>query len=743
MCWNASGSALRLRLLAGPPPVERGYNDVTIEAIADAAEVSRRTFSNYFANKEDALLYGDRTRNAALVENLRRRPDGESPWQALSNSAMDLYDGEQRLEPGWVAQLRLLRRHPALVAQQVGFLAGLEQELAGVLVARPGGADPLTARVMAAAFLAALRSAVNIWLEDQARGPLPDLVRAALDRRASPFIQRYAHRRDAAGPRDRLCRPASMSICRYPDPGSADRRHAPCHPAPTLGDRNPTPRSIMTTEWAVVPGGDQFTLDAHNKGEMVFTVSNPGSVQDTVVFDVLPGEGSQRTWFEVPEPQRPVAPNESVTFHVKLDVPVGTAARRYDVTGLAYSANTAPEESSRTSGRVSYEVATTEKPKKKIPWLFIIIGIVLVLVVAGVVFMLTRDSGVDTVHPPTKPIAAKASDVTGDGKADLAATGVLGWTTLPVAASKGDGTFEVTNEALHDFPALAATSGAKGVMGDFNGDGKADIALAGGAGWTGVPIAFSNGNGTFEVTNKPAPNIPAWAAAGGAKLLAGDFNGDGRDDLLITGGAGWSSIPVAFSNGDGTFKTTNEPAADVPGWAATANVKIMAADFNGDGKADLALAGGPGWNTVPVALSKGDGTFTVSNLPGGDVAFWAAVPGVKLAAGDVDGDGKGDIVITGGAGWGSVPVAFSAGDGTFRVTNNPAGGMPIWATNPTAQLVVADFNGDGKADFALTGGFGWGSIPVAFSKGNGTFDVSNAQVENFPLWAAAPNVKVL
>jgi AcrR family transcriptional regulator len=168
--------------------VERGYTDVTIEAIADAAEVSRRTFSNYFANKEDALLYGDRTRSAALVENLRRRPDGESPWQALSNSAMDLYDGEQRLEPGWVAQLRLLRQHPALVAQQVGFLAGLEQDLAGVLVARPGGADPLTARVMAAAFLAALRSAVNFWLEDQARCPLPDLVRAALDRLASPFI---------------------------------------------------------------------------------------------------------------------------------------------------------------------------------------------------------------------------------------------------------------------------------------------------------------------------------------------------------------------------------------------------------------------------------------------------------------------------------------------------------------------------------------------------------------------------
>lgn len=148
----------------------------------------RRTFSNYFANKEDALLYGDRTRSAALVENLRQRPDRESPWQALVNSAMDIYDGELRVEPAWLAQLRLLRRHPSLVAQQVGFLAGLEQDLATVLVTRPGGLDPLTARVMAASFLATLRSAVNVWLDDPARCPLPDLVRAALDRLASPFL---------------------------------------------------------------------------------------------------------------------------------------------------------------------------------------------------------------------------------------------------------------------------------------------------------------------------------------------------------------------------------------------------------------------------------------------------------------------------------------------------------------------------------------------------------------------------
>jgi AcrR family transcriptional regulator len=162
--------------------VERGYADVTIEAIADAADVSRRTFSNYFTNKEDALLYGDRRRSAELVENLRRRPHSETPWVALRNSAIEIYHVEPRPDPDWLAQLRLLRQHPALVTQQAGFLARLEQELADRLTERPKGPDPLTALVMASCFLATIRSGVNFWLARQTGRPLPDVIRDALDR---------------------------------------------------------------------------------------------------------------------------------------------------------------------------------------------------------------------------------------------------------------------------------------------------------------------------------------------------------------------------------------------------------------------------------------------------------------------------------------------------------------------------------------------------------------------------------
>jgi AcrR family transcriptional regulator len=160
--------------------VERGVEHVTIEAIADAAGVSRRTFSNYFAGKEQALLYGDEARIRRLLDLVHDRPAAESPWTALTRAAEEL-TLEREDDATRMAQTRLLRRHPSLLVQQVANYAAAERELAAVLGRRmAAGADaPLRARLLAATFLTTMRVATETWL-DQPVGPLVEVIRDAL-----------------------------------------------------------------------------------------------------------------------------------------------------------------------------------------------------------------------------------------------------------------------------------------------------------------------------------------------------------------------------------------------------------------------------------------------------------------------------------------------------------------------------------------------------------------------------------
>jgi len=363
----------------------------------------------------------------------------------------------------------------------------------------------------------------------------------------------------------------------------------------------------------------------------------------------------------------------------------------------------------------------------------------------------TGNGGFAVTSPAVGPFAAWAArpgvrvlnhDVNGDGRTDIILTGVPGWTGLPVARSNGDGTFTVTSAAVGSFASWAATPGARAMVRDFNGDGRADIALAGGPGWTTVPVALGNGNGTFTVVNAPIGEFATLAADARATILPRDFNGDGRTDLALVGIPGRTTLPLALSDGDGTFTVSYPEVGSFAEWAALPGVRILPGNLNGDRGADLALTV-PGWTSLPVAMSRSDGTFTVTNLPVAGFAEWAAVPNVTVVtAGDVNGDGRADLALTGGP-WSTLPVAMSNGDGTFAVTNAAIAGFGTWAAVPGVTVVARDVNGDGRLDLALTGGPGWGSLPVAMSNGNGTFTVVNAGSGNFQAWAAAPGAVII
>jgi AcrR family transcriptional regulator len=169
--------------------LEHGLEAVTRDAIADEANVSRRTFSNYFASKEDAILYGDETRVRNLLRHLATRPLDEPPWQALTNATLAQYAERGKVDPVWLARLRLLRRHPSLIAKQTSAQAEFENDLARDIAARdPGHPDePMRSRIMAAVYLTTLRVSGAAWSERNGPEPLIDAIRTGLARVAEPF----------------------------------------------------------------------------------------------------------------------------------------------------------------------------------------------------------------------------------------------------------------------------------------------------------------------------------------------------------------------------------------------------------------------------------------------------------------------------------------------------------------------------------------------------------------------------
>jgi len=160
--------------------IELGTERVTVEAIADDAGVSRRTFSNYFANKEEALLHGDAERMRVLIDMVRARPAGEAPWTALTSATAEFHAQFGDLDPTWVARGRAIRTQPMLLAAQAQTFAAFERELEAEVAARLTEPSPVRARLTAAMFLTAMRVSMHLWLERSPGTRLWDLIEESL-----------------------------------------------------------------------------------------------------------------------------------------------------------------------------------------------------------------------------------------------------------------------------------------------------------------------------------------------------------------------------------------------------------------------------------------------------------------------------------------------------------------------------------------------------------------------------------
>lgn len=255
--------------------------------------------------------------------------------------------------------------------------------------------------------------------------------------------------------------------------------------------------------------------------------------------------------------------------------------------------------------------------------------------------------------------------------------------------------------AISFAPAVSYTVPGAGdivAAGDLDGDGKADVAIAGGG---NVGALFGRGDGTLE----PYVRLLSWKVGINVREVA-DLNGDGKPDIILTDASG--SLVVLYNQGARHFAL---PYVLNLGTAASG---LCVADLNHDGRPDIAVAefGNGGSGAVQVLLNAGGGTFT----KGASLSHIGIVEGV--AAGDVDGDATPDLAVTyetSTVGQSGVSIYYGDGSGGFR--SGPSYNIGTQNMN-SPQLV--DLNGDGKRDLAMCHYWGF-AVAVFLNNGIGTF----------------------
>jgi hypothetical protein len=256
----------------------------------------------------------------------------------------------------------------------------------------------------------------------------------------------------------------------------------------------------------------------------------------------------------------------------------------------------------------------------------------------------------------------------------------------------------------------AGTHAGSLAIADFNGDGKLDIAVSNFSSNT-IAVFLNQGAGVFGT---PIINTILISNSLGS-IVVGDFNEDGKPDLIAATVSGPQVDVVLLGNGDGTFNQS----APIPNSFGFLHGRVV--DLNGDKHLDL-VGGGNG--NLAVALGKGDGTFqNVSSLPNG--SFPDTYFGIDV--GDFNGDGKLDVI---GANFAANPnnlaLFIGNGDGTFQTPTILSSG----SSDPDS-VAAADFNGDGKLDLLV--GFSPGVANLFSGSGNDSFG------SPFGVYAFPPN----
>jgi hypothetical protein len=296
------------------------------------------------------------------------------------------------------------------------------------------------------------------------------------------------------------------------------------------------------------------------------------------------------------------------------------------------------------------------------------------------------------------PRSVAVGDFNGDGKQDLALAN-LDSDDVSILLGDGAGHFgTATNFDANTRPTSVA-------VGDFNGDGKQDLAVTNISSAT-VSILLGDGAGHF--------NAPTSFGVGmnPESVVVGDFNGDGKQDLAVAN-QGSNNVSILLGDGAGHFSAPTNFAV------GAGAVSIAVGDFNGDGNQDLAVAN-IGSNNVSILLGDGAGHFSTP------ADFIVGNSPISVAVGDFNGDGNQDLVVANQSS-NNVSILLGNGAGGFGTATN------FGAGNLLGSVAVGDFNGDGIQDLAVANHYPSPNVSILLGNGDGSFSAAiNLSVDYDP-----------
>ncbi|HET9666600.1 MAG TPA: M64 family metallopeptidase, partial [Desertimonas sp.] len=272
--------------------------------------------------------------------------------------------------------------------------------------------------------------------------------------------------------------------------------------------------------------------------------------------------------------------------------------------------------------------------------------------------------------------------------------------------------------------------------GDFNGDGKDDILVHSG---NAIHIHRSNGS-QLDVVFSAVERVPgSWQFTSGDRFFVGDFNGDGKDEVAVFNGTNWVMEYLGLLADDGAngLKLIARYDNSMPGWDLTPGDRFHVADFNGDGKKDLFVFNGSNWAIPYVGMLRSTGAgFALAKRYDANMPGWEMRPGDRHVVGDFSGDGKEDLWVFNGSNWSIPYLGMLRSNGTsLSMSKRYDGTMPGWQMRANDRHYVGDFDGDGKADLYVFNGTNWSIAYLGMLESTGSqLSMTRRYDGNAPGW---------